>query len=362
MLASDLDFFLPPELIAQTPVLPRDSARLLHVRCSPATSAHHIVRDLAHLLRSDDLLVFNDTRVLHARLHGHKVGSGGRVEALLLRELQPNLWQALLKPSARLRTGMEIEFASPRQPEPVRARLEQRKSDSWWIRFLGEENVRALLPALGELPLPPYIHADLADENHYQTIFARHDTPATPAGALDSAAAPTAGLHFTPELMERLRRQGVATAFVTLGVGVGTFRPIKTETLEAHVMHEEEFIVPDATARAIAEQHKLGGRVVAVGTTTTRVLESAALGNGEVRAGYGKTSLFIRPGYRFQCVDALITNFHLPRSTLLAMVAAFIEHGNGDARSGMPRLLECYVEAVSRGYRFFSFGDAMLIE
>jgi S-adenosylmethionine:tRNA ribosyltransferase-isomerase len=374
MLASELDFPLPPEAIAQTPASPRDSSKLLRLECARLAStpasiedaiSHHRARDLAGLLRPDDLLVFNDTRVLRARLHGKKP-SGGRVEVLLLKEHARNEWEAMLKPSARLREGGEILFENATIENQIVARLEKRLGESWRIKFLIESDVRAYLSQRGEVPLPPYIKAP-ASEEQYQTVYSH--SRAGMENPLDSAAAPTAGLHFTPELLEALQKRGVSTCFLTLGVGVGTFRPIQTATLEGHTMHEEEFEVSTETAQKISAQKRRGARVIAVGTTTTRVLESLADEAGNITAGYGKTSIFIRPGFAFRCVDALLTNFHLPRSTLLALVAAFVENrvwANGGPEqwelTGLEIVRYAYAVALAEKYRFFSFGDAMLIE
>jgi S-adenosylmethionine:tRNA ribosyltransferase-isomerase len=362
MLASELDYFLPPERIAQEPVQPRDAARLMRLQRHDGSLEHWHVRDLPRLLRPDDLLVLNNTRVLRARLRGVKMESGGRVEAILLRELAKNLWEVLLKPSARLRVGTPIEFCSLDESVRLAAEPLQRTETGWHLRFLPDPStldVRELLPLLGEVPLPPYIHQSAA-ESDYQTIYARQDKPlrenAPVEVALDSAAAPTAGLH----------ERGIRTAFVTLGVGIGTFRPVKTQTLEEHNMHAEDFEVSAQAAEIINQQKQRGGRVVAVGTTTTRVLESVTDEAGQVRAGFGSTSIFIRPGFRFRCVDALMTNFHLPRSTLLAMIAALAENGMSRASeentSGLELIRTAYREAIANEYRFFSFGDAMLIE
>jgi len=387
MLASDLDFDLPPELIAQVPLEPRDAARLLHVSRSSGALSHRVMRDLPDLVRPSDLLVFNDTRVLRARLHGCRA-TGGKAEALLLKEHAPNLWECLLKPSARLRSGAELTFSSG--TFTVAATAEKRLEASWLVRFAPPQgsDLRDWLPELGEVPLPPYIHVS-ASEERYQTVYARaaptrgtsqapggaeaREGAEAPPGPLDSAAAPTAGLHFTPELLERLKARGVKFAYITLAVGAGTFRPVQTETLEEHQMHSEEFWIPRATAEAIAAQRAHGHRVIAVGTTSTRALESVARSGGLVSPGEGETAIFIRPGYRFQVVDGLITNFHLPRSTLLALVAAFAENStvtdlnssNGENRSlrdGLNLMRAAYAEAVAMGYRFFSFGDAMWIE
>jgi S-adenosylmethionine:tRNA ribosyltransferase-isomerase len=377
MLVSDLDYHLPQEAIAQEPAEPRDAARLLVLHRGSGALEHRVIRDLPQLLREDDLLVFNDTRVLRARLHGRKSPSGGHVEALLLREIEPNLWEALLKPSARLRPGTRIEVmpnaeAAATAPAVI-AEVVQRSETGWRLRFevAGERqlDLRAVLPLIGEVPLPPYIKKPPRNEAQYQTTFARPASAAATGEALDSAAAPTAGLHFTPELLTALHERGIATAFVTLGVGVGTFRPIQTDIVEEHVMHTENFVVPEATAAAIARQKRLGRRVVAVGTTTTRVLEAVAADEGTVTAGLGSTSIFIRPGYQFRCIDALLTNFHLPRSTLLAMVGAFAENTNrfesneaGAVKlTGLEKIRYAYSQALEHRYRFFSFGDAMLI-
>ena len=373
MLVSELDFDLPADLIAQTPAEPRDHSRLMVLRResdSRGAIAHYRFYELPDLLRPHDLLVFNDTKVLRARLRGHKVGSGGAVEALLLREVETNLWEALLKPSARLKVGTEIEFSAPDGGLRVRAQPEARTPDGWRVRFLLEGDVRELLPQLGEVPVPPYIRQAPQGEAQYQTVYARRSGRAEldPEVLLDSAAAPTAGLHFTPSLLEKLREKGVRSAFVTLGIGLGTFRPIQSDTLEAHQMHSEEFEISEAAARAIATQRADGHRVVAVGTTAARVLESASDESGLLHPMAGRTRIFITPGYRFQCVDALLTNFHLPRSTLLAMVAAFA--GNPprganalvDGLAGLQKIRYAYRQAVAERYRFFSFGDAMFVE
>lgn len=382
MLTSDLDFFLPPELIAQEPVEPRDASRLLVLHRSGGNVEHRFIRELPALLRTGDLLVFNDTSVLRARIRGRKRDTGGKVEILLLREIELNVWEALLKPSARLRSGMRIDLI-PNAESPgaldVAVEILWRTAVGWRVRFdppVPRLDIRELLPLIGEVPLPPYIRKPPRDEKQYQTHYAQSCPLSGNAEGLDSAAAPTAGLHFTPELLAALRDRGIRMAFVTLGIGVGTFRPIQSEMVEEHVMHSESFFVPQATVEAIAEQRRQGRRVVAVGTTTTRVLESIATPEGKVPAGSGSTSIFIRSGYQFRCVDALLTNFHLPRSTLLAMIAAFTESaprcGKQDvsldagepraALTGLEKVRYAYSLAVEQRYRFFSFGDAMFIE
>jgi S-adenosylmethionine:tRNA ribosyltransferase-isomerase len=363
MLVSDLDFHLPPELIAQTPAQPRDHSRLMVLRRGGAL-LHHRFYELPRLLRAGDLLVFNDTRVLRARLRGHK-SSGGAVEALLLREHETNLWEALLKPSARIKPGTEITFVTLSGDIRVLATPMRRTPSGWMLRFNCENDVRALLPRLGEVPLPPYIHRAADDESQYQTVYAKARQGENP---LDSSASPTAGLHFTPRLLDELRAGGIGFAFVTLGIGLGTFRPIQSDTLEGHEMHSEEFEVSPAASAIIEKQRERAGRVIAVGTTAARVLESASDENGLVPAQSGATQIFITPGYKFKAVDALITNFHLPRSTLVAMVAALCgnapraENQPPDALAGLEKIRYAYSQAVREGYRFFSFGDAMFIE
>ncbi len=380
MLVRDFDFDLPPELIAQTPAEPRDAARLLRLQRTNSATSHHVFRDLPALLRADDLLVFNDTRVLRARLRGYKIGTdglpGARVEALLLRERERNVWETLLKPSARLRSGTPLVFVSPDGAQKVEATPLERQKDSWIVRFSPPQNrdVREMLGQLGEVPLPPYIQSRASSEADYQTVYARDatqwrgeqsSTRCAENSTLESSAAPTAGLHFTPQLMENLRARGIESCFVTLGIGIGTFRPMQSENVENHVMHREEFEVSDEAARKINAQKARGGRVVAVGTTSVRVLESAAEQNesqvATVRAGSASTEIFIRPGHGFRVVDALVTNFHLPKSTLLVMISAFAQSGT-ESGDGLAKVRAAYEEAVRERYRFFSFGDAMLID
>ena len=349
------DYELPPGRIAQEAVEPRDAARLLVLR--PGAEQERLdrhVRDLPDLLRPGDLLVVNDTRVIPARVHGRKP-TGGRVELFFTERLAAETagdatretWRVLLGASRAPREGSEVEL-----PGGWRARvvLGPGPGGEARVEVTGPGTVRELLDRHGEPPLPPYIRRDpgdprlAADRDRYQTVFAREE------GAL---AAPTAGLHFTPELLARLEERGVRTARVTLHVGEGTFRPVRVETLEEIRLHEERFEVPEATARAIAETRAAGGRVVAVGTTVTRALESRpGPAGGAPEPGGGSTDLFIAPGYRFRFVDVLLTNFHLPRSTLLMLVAAF---------AGRERVLAAYRYAVEAGYRFYSYGDAMLV-
>jgi S-adenosylmethionine:tRNA ribosyltransferase-isomerase len=353
--ASDFDYDLPEGAIAQHPIEPRDAARLLvHERASDRTQ-HRTVRDLHDILRAGDLLVVNDTRVRPARLFGRRP-SGGRVEILLLSPdtAEPTRWRAFVRPAKRLRAGEVVEIDGGR----VRARAVRRiegddgRPGAEWLIDLehGFDSIDAALEAAGRMPLPPYIRrlqgddpADAEDRERYQTVFA-----ATPG----AVAAPTAGLHFTAELVERLRARDIATAAVTLHVGAGTFLPMQSDDLTDHAMHSEDFVLPQSTADAVARTRARGGRVIAVGTTSTRVLESCTDEDGAVHAGAGSTRLFIQPGRPFRAIDGLLTNFHLPRSTLIVLVSAF---------AGRERVLDLYREALEHGYRFYSYGDAMLL-
>lgn len=357
---SAYDYVLPEERIAQNPVVPRDRSRLLVVT-SPEDHAHHIFRDLPSLLRPGDLLVLNNTRVIPARLYGRKLSTpagedtlGAAVEVLLLEEKQLNQWLALVRPGRRLKPGARIEFGyppsqnasqSPPQPYLTATILEtDPETNGRVIAFdvpLGR-SLLSLLDELGQMPLPPYITESTANPEQYQTVYAERP------GAV---AAPTAGLHFTPELFTTLQEQGIGQAYLTLHVGVGTFRPVEVENILEHQMHGEWLDVPAETVEAIARTKAQGGRVIAVGTTVVRALEGAAA-QGAFAPFCGKTNLFIYPGYRWQVVDGLITNFHLPKSSLMMLVSALI---------GRQRLLDLYEEAIAQQYRFYSFGDAMLI-
>jgi S-adenosylmethionine:tRNA ribosyltransferase-isomerase len=342
MRISDYDFELPEELIAQVPLEPRDASRLLVVPRDGAL-LHRTIAELPDLLSAGDLLVLNDTRVIPARLLGTKE-TGGKAELLLCEPLEGGLgrrWRAMGQASKALRAGARLRF------DGLEATVEAVEGGGFYRVLLDREgaDLASALERAGRLPLPPYIRRapDAHDRERYQTVLARSP---------GSAAAPTAGLHFTPALLDRLEAKGVARATVTLHVGPGTFLPVRAERLDDHRMHGERYVVPAETAAAIAEARARGRRIVAVGTTTARTLESA-LCDGRVVAGEGRTELFIRPGHTFGAVDALLTNFHLPRSTLLVLACAL---------GGRDRILGAYREAVSRGYRFFSYGDAMLIE
>jgi S-adenosylmethionine:tRNA ribosyltransferase-isomerase len=356
VLTADFDFALPSELIAQTPAVARDGSRLLVLHRRDGRTEHTLFTDLRGYLRAGDVLVLNNSRVLRARLRGHKPASGGQVELLLVEEVSPNEWWTMLRPGKRVRAGTEIQLATnTREPSPVRALVQEKNAEGHCrVRFTGTANVLNDLDALGEIPLPPYIEraAGCDDDARYQTVFAQ------PAG---SVAAPTAGLHFTPQLLDELRARGVHIHFVTLHVGLGTFAPVKAENLADHVMHEERFDLPASTADAINGAKREGRRVIAIGTTTVRVLESAAQLSAfsfQLSALQGRTRIFIHPPHQFRVVDALLTNFHLPQSTLLMLVSAFAAPGG---LRGRELILAAYAEAVRERYRFFSYGDAMLI-
>jgi S-adenosylmethionine:tRNA ribosyltransferase-isomerase len=339
---SEFDFHLPEELIAQSPPPRRADSRLMVLDRETGELEHRRFSDLTEYLRPGDVLVINDTRVRPARLIGMKKETGGRVEILLLKPLGEDRWEVLAKPARRLKPGSTILFGNGELQAVVEG--ESGVAGGRIVRLAYEaEDLEALLERLGEMPLPPYIRKRLEDPERYQTVYAR---------AVGSAAAPTAGLHFTPELLEEIRDKGVDIASVTLHVGLGTFRPVTAERVEEHRMHAEYYEVGEAAAERIRSARKRGGRVVAVGTTSVRTLETVAGLHGEIVPAKGWTDIFIYPGYRFRAVDALITNFHLPRSTLLMLVSAF---------ASRRQILAAYEEAVNRRYRFFSFGDAMLI-
>jgi S-adenosylmethionine:tRNA ribosyltransferase-isomerase len=344
---SSYDYHLPPELIAQTPAIPRDSSRLLVV--DSLAHQHSVFRELSQYLKPGDLLVLNNTKVIPARLYGRK-STGAPVEILLLEEQAPNRWLALVKPGRRFRFGSEIWFESrfsQNQPSILKAKVVEtdEKTGGRILEFQIEENVSFwnLLTEFGEIPLPPYVTSRESQPIQYQTVYAQKP------GAV---AAPTAGLHFTKELLENLSKVGINKVEVTLHVGVGTFRPVEVEEITTHKMHQEWLEVNSKTVEQIRETKEKGGRIIAVGTTVVRALETAASFGQGVKPFCGKTDLFIYPGYKFQVIDGLITNFHLPRSSLLMLVSALV---------GRERLLSLYEEAIASGYRFYSFGDAMLI-
>lgn len=338
MKTSDFDYELPEELIAQTPAEPRDSSRMLCYRRDTDEVSHRIFRDLPEILRPGDLLVRNNTRVLPARLYGF-TPHGGKVEVLLLKRRSLAEWEVLVKPGKKAREGAELFFS-----EELSLVVKGRTGEGGRIvEFRYDGVFEDIISRLGEMPLPPYIHEKLADGERYQTVYSKVN---------GSAAAPTAGLHFTPALFDRLREKGVETADILLHVGLGTFRPVKAEEITGHHMHSEYYEIDEINADKINRAKREGRRVIAVGTTSVRTLESVADENGFVRPCRGNTEIFIFPGYRFRCVDGLITNFHLPKSTLIMLISAFL---------GREKTLELYNLAVKNRYRFFSFGDAMLL-
>lgn len=365
MRTSEFDYHLPPDRIAQTPIEPRDAARLLVVHRDSGKIEHRTFRDIVECLQPADLLVANDSRVIPARLFARKVPTGGRVELLLLRRRRERTWEALVKgrqvvPGVKLAllpSHPAIEPSSHLWPQQVAKPiagevLEITPGGGRLIEF--DQPITPHLEALGETPLPPYIHEPLADSERYQTVYAR---------VQGSVAAPTAGLHFTPALIHEIQARGIGFAFVTLHIGLDTFRPVQTEQIEEHQMHSEYAVLPPETAEAIDRTRQAGGRIIAIGTTAVRVLETAgqlsivncqlSIANSQFVAFSGWTDLFIYPGYQFQVVDALITNFHLPRSSLLMLVSAF---------AGKELILRAYRQATDKNYRFYSFGDAMFIE
>ncbi len=345
MKTSDFYYDLPQELIAQDPLEDRSSSRLLVLHRETGEWEHRSFRDILEYLHPGDCLVVNDTKVIPARLMGEKEGTGAGIEVLLLKRREGNpgetVWETLVKPGKKARPGARILFGGGILTGEV---LEVVEEGNRLIRFTYEGIFEEILDQLGQMPLPPYITHQLKDKNRYQTVYAKHE---------GSAAAPTAGLHFTPELLEKIQKKGVKLAHVTLHVGLGTFRPVKVEEVTEHHMHTEFYVVEEEEARVINETKASGGRVICVGTTSCRTLESAAEADGTLRAGSGWTDIFIYPGYEFKILDGLITNFHLPESTLLMLVSALC---------GQERILAAYEEAVRQRYRFFSFGDAMLIQ
>ncbi len=340
MKRSDFDFELPKELIAQTPLERRDASRLLVLERDSGAMQHRHFYELPEFLRPRDCLVLNDSRVLPARLIGRREPGGGVCELLLLTDRGGDVWECLVRPGKKLRPGARVTFGDG----ALRAEIEAEVAGgNRLVRFFYEGIFLEVLEQLGEMPLPPYIREKLSDRERYQTVYCRDP---------GSAAAPTAGLHFTQELLGRIQDMGVQLCYVTLHVGLGTFRPVKEDDILDHEMHSEFCIVPEETARCVTETRRAGGRIIAVGTTSCRPLESFAAEDGTLRPGRGWTNIFIYPGYRFKCIDALITNFHLPESTLIMLVSAL---------AGRENILSAYRTAVAERYRFFSFGDAMMI-
>lgn len=337
---SDFYFELPQELIAQDPLEDRSASRLLVLNKDTGAVEHRHFKEIINYLRPGDCLVLNNTKVIPARLMGVKEGTGAAIEVLLLKRRENDIWETLVRPGKKARPGTKIVFGEGALTAEV---LEVVEEGNRLIRFSYEGIFEEVLDRLGEMPLPPYITHKLQDKNRYQTVYAKYE---------GSAAAPTAGLHFTEKLLEEIRAMGVKTVFVTLHVGLGTFRPVKAEKLSNHHMHSEHYEITQETADVINRTKENGGRIICVGTTSCRTVESAADENGRVQAGCGDTDIFIYPGYRFRVLDCLITNFHLPESTLVMLVSAL---------AGRENVLAAYREAVEKEYRFFSFGDAMFI-
>ena len=340
MKTSDFYFDLPQELIAQDPLEDRSSSRLLVLNKDTGAIEHHIFKEITDYLNPGDCLVINDTKVIPARLYGNKIGTDAKIELLLLKRKENDIWETLVKPGKKAKPGSKISFGGGLLTGEV---LDVVEEGNRLIRFTYNGIFEEILDVLGQMPLPPYITHQLKDKNRYQTVYAKHD---------GSAAAPTAGLHFTPELRAILKEKGVKIAHVTLHVGLGTFRPVKVEDVTQHHMHSEFYSIEESQAKLINDTKAAGGRIISVGTTSCRTLESASGENGIVKAGSGWTDIFIYPGYRFKVLDCLITNFHLPESTLLMLVSAL---------AGKEHILNAYETAIQERYRFFSFGDAMFI-
>ncbi|MFR3530680.1 MAG: tRNA preQ1(34) S-adenosylmethionine ribosyltransferase-isomerase QueA [Lachnospiraceae bacterium] len=340
MKTSDFYYELPQELIAQDPLEDRSSSRLLHLDRRTGEISHGTFQDILTYLKPGDCLVINDTKVIPARLFGRKEDTGAVIELLLLKRRENDVWETLVKPGKKAKVGTKLIFGDGILCGEI---LDVVEEGNRLIQFQYEGIFEEILDQLGEMPLPPYITHKLKDKNRYQTVYAKHE---------GSAAAPTAGLHFTPELLQRVKEMGVKIAHVTLHVGLGTFRPVKVEDVAEHHMHSEFYVVEQEQAALVNETKRNGGRVICVGTTSCRTLESATDEEGKLQAGSGWTEIFIYPGYQFKIMDGLITNFHLPESTLLMLVSAF---------AGKEKIMAAYKEAVRERYRFFSFGDAMMI-
>ncbi len=341
MKTSDFYFELPEELIAQDPLTERTSSRLLVLDKETGEISHHIFRDIVDMLKEGDCLVLNNTKVIPARLYGVKEDTNAGIEILLLKRLQKDVWECLVKPGKKCKPGAKLVFGDGVLKGEI---IETKEDGNRLISFTYEGIWEEVLDSLGEMPLPPYITHKLQDKNRYQTVYAKYD---------GSAAAPTAGLHFTNDLLARIEEKDVKIAYVTLHVGLGTFRPVKVDDVNNHHMHSEYYEVTKETADLVNETKKQGGRIICVGTTSCRTIESASTPDGVLHAGSGNTEIFIYPGYQFKVLDALITNFHLPESTLVMLVSAL---------AGKEQVLNAYEKAIEEKYRFFSFGDAMFIK
>ena len=339
MKVSDFDFDLPEDLIAQTPINKRDNSRMLVLNSKTGKISHRHFYDVLDYLNKGDTLVLNDTKVIPARLYGVKEETGAAIEILMLKDLGEDVWQCLVRPAKRVKEGTIVNFNDKLKAECVKVLDEGIR----YFKFIYEGILYEILDELGEMPLPPYIHEKLKEKDRYQTVYAKN---------IGSAAAPTAGLHFTKELLEKIKAKGINIAYITLHVGLGTFRPVATEDIEKHKMHSEFYIMDEKTANILNETRKNKHKIVSVGTTSTRTLETIMNLYGTFKACHGFTDIFIYPGYKFQGIDALITNFHLPKSTLVMLVSAL---------AGKDNIMRAYKEAIKEKYRFFSFGDSMLI-
>ncbi len=341
MKTSDFFYDLPEELIAQTPVEPRNSSKLMILDKNSGEIQHKIFSELTDYLNENDCLVLNDTRVIPARIFGVKEETGAVVEFLLVAQKENDIWECLCKPGKRAKIGTKFSFGEGKLIGEI---VDVNEEDgNRFVKFTCDDNIFSVLDEIGSMPLPPYIKEKLKDNERYQTVYSKE---------LGSAAAPTAGLHFTPEMLDEIKQKGVKIAYVTLHVGLGTFRPVKVDDVTKHHMHTEHYIMPQETADIINETKNNGGRVISVGTTSCRTLESVAAKNGCICKDEGDTSIFIYPGFEYKCIDALITNFHLPESTLIMLVSAF---------AGFDHVMNAYNTAVKEKYRFFSFGDSMFI-
>ena len=340
MKTSDFYYNLPEELIAQTPIEPRNASRLMLLDKKTGEIQHKVFRDLTDYLSEGDCLILNNTRVIPARIYGIKKETGAVVEFLLLKQIENLVWECLCGPGKKARVGAEFTFGNDQLECEV---IEVKDDGNRLVRFKCNDNIYSVLDEIGQMPLPPYIKEKLEDKERYQTVYSEN---------LGSAAAPTAGLHFTPEMLEEIKAKGINIGYVTLHVGLGTFRPVKVDDVTKHIMHKEHYIMPKETADLINETHKNGKRVICVGTTSCRTVESVVSKNGCICEDEDDTGIFIYPGYKFKCLDALITNFHLPESTLIMLVAAL---------AGYDNIMNAYNTAVAEKYRFFSFGDAMFI-
>ena len=339
MKVTEFNYELPKELIAQTPINKRDESKLMILNRKEKTIENKIFKDILEYLHEGDCLVRNNTRVLPARLYGKKE-TGAKVEFLLLNQIEGDIWESIVRPGNKLHVGTKVIFGEGRLEAEI---LDVMPGGTRKVQFKYDGIFNEILDQIGLMPLPPYIHKELKENNRYQTVYAQYN---------GSAAAPTAGLHFTEELLNKIEKKGVKIANVTLHVGIGTFRPVKVENIKEHEMHSEHFYIKQEDANKINETKSQGKRVIAVGTTSCRVLETISEENGQVKATEGDTKIFIYPGYKFKCIDGLITNFHLPESTLLMLVSAF---------AGKDYIMQAYKEAIKQKYRFFSFGDAMFI-